>query len=399
MRFIFLFFISVNVYALSFDEAAKSISKHDTILYLDAQSKMLKEDASINGSWGDSVLKLSAKNFPKKTLKDNETPMTGVELGVSQKISLTTKYLNKKRSSLSMSKSVELSRDDQVNKMLTYLWEILILDRKVNEEIELLNENLSWINKNLKVTKKLYANGKTSQQALLEIQIRKSEIESEISNKNFEKSQIKDRLNFLISKDQQADIEKETIPWKLLSNLNIDKINLKHLALKEKVKASEYNLTASKLNYVPDLTFSVGYTKRSNIDGRGDFVGAQIQIPLPTSSVKYSTHSKAIQQKYMSLKELTLYEKEKLRDTSILQKEIRKLKEELKILKDKTISFARNSRAITAKSYGIGNANYIELLQSEFKLQNILKHKIMLEAQRDIKAVSLIYILGGKLHE
>tara|TARA_Y100000741_G_scaffold117884_1_gene88469 strand:+ start:86 stop:301 length:216 start_codon:yes stop_codon:yes gene_type:complete len=71
----------------------------------------------------------------------------------------------------------------------------------------------------------------------------------------------------------------------------------------------------------------------------------------------------------------------------------------LSILKEKTIKFARNSREITAKSYGLGNSTYVELLQSELKLQKILMNKVMLEAKRDIKRATLKYVKGEPLNE
>ena len=58
-----------------------------------------------------------------------------------------------------------------------------------------------------------------------------------------------------------------------------------------------------------------------------------------------------------------------------------------------------NSRTITSKSYGLGDSSYIELLQSEIKLQNILLRKINLIAHRDMKKVSYRYIRGEKLNE
>ena len=83
----------------------------------------------------------------------------------------------------------------------------------------------------------------------------------------------------------------------------------------------------------------------------------------------------------------------------MLEKEIKKLLGELNILKERTIKFARNSREITSKSYGLGNSTYVELLQSELKLQKILMHKVMLEAKRDIKRATLKYVKGEPLNE
>ena len=60
----------------------------------------------------------------------------------------------------------------------------------------------------------------------------------------------------------------------------------------------------------------------------------------------------------MAVKNYENYKRQKNRDISVISKEIEKLLGELSILKEKTIKFARNSREITAKSYGLGNSTY-----------------------------------------
>jgi cobalt-zinc-cadmium efflux system outer membrane protein len=230
----------------------------------------------------------------------------------------------------------------------------------------------------------------------LDIQIRKSEIESEQSNRIFELSSIDDKLIYLIG---SSSIDTKSIPWNKLGKSSETIVDNKELSFKQKLRAKDLSLTAAKLNYVPDLTVSLGITKRSNIDGNGDFVGVSISFPLPFSRVKYSTHGKAVEEKYMAVKNYENYKKEKVRDISVLTKELQKTIIELNILKNKTIKFAQNSRQITSKSYGIGNSTYVELLQSELKLQKILMHKVMLEAKRDIKKATLKYVKGESLNE
>ncbi len=395
--FVVLFFISsMEAKAITFEKAIKALQSHESVDSVRFKSKALSEEAELKGSWGDPKFKIAAKNFPKDSLKDDQTPMTGIEFGVSQKIALTTKYGNIEDAFKSLSNAYQFEADDKKEALTKALWEILIIKRKVSEELEILKENNTWISKILKVSKRLYSTGKTSQQALLDIQIRKSEIESELNNKKYELSQIDDRLKYLIG---TSDVEEASIPWKSLKT-NSDKLkDNKELSLKEKLKAKDLALTASKQNYVPDLTVSLGYTKRSNIDGNGDFVGAAISFPLPFSGEKYSKHGQAVQEKYMAVKNFENYKRQKNRDISVLSKEIDKLLGELSILKEKTIKFARNSREITAKSYGLGNSTYVELLQSELKLQKILMHKVMLEAKRDIKRATLKYVKGESLNE
>ena len=387
---------SIDAHAITFNEAVKALQAHESIKAVDFKSRALSEEAELKGSWGDPKFKIAAKNFPKDTLEKDQTPMTGIEFGISQKIALTTKYGNIEDAFKSLANAYQFQANDKKEALAKGLWEILIIKRKVSEELSILNENNTWISKILKVSKRLYSTGKTSQQALLDIQIRKSEIESEINNKKYDLSQIDDRLQYLIG---SSNIDTTSIPWSTLKSVSKKITDNKELGLKERLKAKELSLSASKLNYVPDLTVSLGYTKRSNIDGNGDFVGAAISFPLPFSGEKYSKHGKAVQEKYMAVKNYENYKRQKIRDISVLEKEIKKLLGELNILKERTIKFARNSREITSKSYGLGNSTYVELLQSELKLQKILMHKVMLEAKRDIKRATLKYVKGEPLNE
>lgn len=393
---VLLFISSIEAKAITFERAIKVLQSHESVDSLRFKSKALSEEAELKGSWGDPKFKIAAKNFPKSSLKDDQTPMTGIEFGISQKFALTTKYENIEDALRSLSNAYQFEANDKKEALTKAFWEILIIKRKVSEELEILNENNTWISKILKISKRLYSTGKTSQQALLDIQIRKSEIESELNNKKYELSQIDDRLNYLIG---TSEIEIGSIPWKSLK-FNSEKLkDNKELSLKEKLKAKDLALTALKQSYIPDLTLSVGYTKRSDIDGNGDFVGVTISFPLPFSGEKYSKHAQAVQEKYIVVKNYENYKRQKIRDISVLSKEIDKLLGELSILKEKIIKFARNSREIIAKSYSLGNSTYVELLQSELKLQKILMHKVMLEAKRDIKRATLKYVKGEPLNE
>ena len=389
-------FTSVGSYGISFSDGLLKLKTHDSVEALVGQSKALSEDAESRGSWGDPTFKIAAMNYPADNLVNDQSAMTGVEFGLSQKISLTTKYGHLKDSLKSLSKAYSYEAHDKQQSLTKAFWEVIIIKKKNNDELEILKENLRWITKILSVSKKLYGNGRVSQQAILDIEIRKSEIESDISNKEYEISQIKDELTYFIG---TGEIEDHSIPWEVLKIKSLHIIDNRSLGFKEKLRAKQFSQKATKLNYIPDVTVSLAVTKRSNLDGHGDFVGASLSFPLPFSDDKYSQHAKAVHETYMAVKSFEEYKKRKKRDMIILEKELRKLTAELKILKDKTIKFARNSRSITSKSYALGNSSYIEVLQSELKLQQMLMRKVVLYAKRDIKRVALKYITGEPLYE
>ncbi len=393
-----MIFFSLNTSAISFKEVVDSFGSHEGVEFITRKAYSIKKDSQAKGSWGDPIFKVAAKNYPKNSLKNDVSPMTGIEFGVSQKISLTTKYGNIKKHLSSISKSIHLKAKDKKEILTKSLWEVVITRKKVQEEVSILKENLNWIIKILKVSKRLYANGKNSQQAVLDIQIRRSEIESSLSNKHYEILQLDDKLLYLI-RNKKTRLNYNTIPWGILTSKKSQKKDYRELSLKEIVRAKKFNLTASRLNYIPDLTVGLAYTKRSNINNEGDFVSAVISFPLPFSGKKYGLYGKAAEEKYSATKEFKHYRRRKKRNSSILFKEIKKLQGEILIITNKTIKYAHNSRTITSKSYGLGNSTYVELLQSELNLQKFLLKKSMLVAKRDIKKITLKYILGEALYE
>jgi len=384
-----------STYAFTFDEAIKQIKEHDHLKSIEFESKSLESKSEKIGSWGDPMLKLAAKNFPKDSLKDNETPMTGIEFGLSQKMALTNKYGKLENAVKEESKSLLYKKEDQAQAMIKSFWDILIAIKRLKNEISIFDENLSWLDKTIKVSERLYANGKISQQALLDIKIRQAQMQSSLDNKKFELQTQNSNLSYLFGKKTPFDLK--SVPWKIIDKKEATKVDLKELSLKAKLNASEYNLSASNLNYVPDITFSVGYTKRSNIDDRGDFVSASISFPIPTSSIKYANKDMAINQKYSASHKLNDYKRYKEKNIDHLKIDIEKIKNELKILDSRTIKFAESSRKITLKSYSLGEATYVELLQSEIKFQDILMKQVELRSQLLAKKIDLKYIVGEKL--
>lgn len=392
-----LLLVSSQAFGYSFSEAVKRIDTHEAVESLNQMAGALTEKGSVNGSWGDPMVKLAAKNFPKDSLKDDETPMTGIEVGLSQKVALTTKYGNTKDAFESLGQAKRHEAGDKKRILVVSFWKIVIEQKRLGEEIQIFRENLDWVTKILKVSKKLYSNGKISQQALLDIQIRKSEIEAGLSNKEFELKESQSRLAYLL--DLEGELDLKTVPWSLVEGRSADKLDLKELSLESKLKASTHMVTAAKQSFVPDMTFSVGYTKRSNIDNRGDFVSAAVVFPLPVSGKKYAGHSKAVHERAAAESGLRNYRRMKNSRERALQHSISRIENELNILNEKTIKFAENSRKVTSKSYGYGRSSYVELLQSELKLQSLLLKRSRLGANLVIKKLEKKYLVGERLYE
>ncbi|MEX0799379.1 MAG: TolC family protein [Bacteriovoracaceae bacterium] len=394
-------FLSVGaVHSYTFDQAAKKIKKHPKIEMLMSQVKALEEEGAAKSSWGDPKFGITARNFPKETLTDDQSPMTGVEYSLSQTIPLSSKYGNIERSYKNLVKSGLYDVVHQKREMLSLLWGFAIKKRQFTEDLRIIQENHNWLGDMLKVTKRLYANGKVSQQAVLELQIRNSELEAQISNKRHILSHLEESLNYLAG-DLPKTLQLKSVPWKKLE-IELGKesdSNEVELALKEKIKASELSLKAQKLSYVPDVTLSVGYLKRDKDLEHGDFVSAGLSFSLPLSGQKYAQSDGAFARKLKAQNELKDYHLKRKSQLKSLEHEIFKMEDELKIINEKSLTFAESSREITSKSYGLGSASYIELTQAEIKLQNLKLRKSALEGRLASKKVEYLLLRGDKLHE
>ncbi|MBT6324844.1 MAG: TolC family protein [Bdellovibrionales bacterium] len=396
--FILLILISCDVFAFTFKDSIKKLDNHNKVLEITNRAKASLEEGREKGSWGDPKLKILAKNFPIKNLKYDQSGMTGVEIWVSQNIPLSSKYKKREEIYRSSSNAYILDSQDMKNFLAKELWMYLIINREIKEKKQILKENLKWIIENIQVSRKLYSNGKISQQAILELEIRKSELEVRISNKRFELDQVSENVFYLLGYKIDA-IDQSTIPWNILNKENLNIKDHRELALQKRITVQDLKIKESKLGLIPDLSLSISATKRAANDGAGDFVGAGVSFSLPLSSQKYGRIHKNIYQKYSLSKKFEEYKRKKTKERLNFESDLLKLKQELNIVETKSLVFAKSSMNITSKSYGLGRSTYVELLQSELTLQKLLLRQSSLKSRIDLKKIDLRYLLGGKMYE
>ncbi|MBD66223.1 MAG: hypothetical protein CME62_13515 [Halobacteriovoraceae bacterium] len=185
---IFLYFIILTITSFawaetSFDKAIDSLNEHELIKVDSLAVTAIENDATAAGSWGDPRLSVAAVNYPQDSLAHDESMMTGVQLGIMQTISLSGKYDKLNDSVLEKSLAAKSDQLQTRRNLLKKLWELAIVQEKLRSEKAILNENYKWLDTNLKVSKKLYTNGKIPQQAVLDIKLEKVNWRSKLQKK------------------------------------------------------------------------------------------------------------------------------------------------------------------------------------------------------------------------
>ncbi len=398
--YIILLLLFVNEsYGESFNELLIRLNKHELVDSELNHAKSIMEKARKSGSWGDPKLSIAAMNFPRESLSQDESMMTGIQFTLSQKLSLSGKYGTLEKAGIENSKSMIAESNELKRKIARMIWASGIKKEKLLASQKILKENLSWIKSNLKITKKLYSTGKVPQQAVLDMQIRQSELKTKIREKQFEIKALEHELSAVLGSSKLLTLETKTIPWNHLDlwKNSKDLKDYSKIALEHKLRSSDLALSASNRNLFPDVTFGVSYTKRNDIDGLGDFVGASITIPIPTSSSRYSDKKEAIYKKVTVQKKYRNYLESKESNLSKIKVDIENITKQLEILREETLQFAKSSRTITAKSYSRGGADYVELLRAELQYQKQLLKEVDLVASLKNYKLSYLFFKGDHL--
>lgn len=390
---------SGNTWSASFEELVGKLDKHNLLQARLNKVRAIQEQAKASGSWGDPMLKVAAMNYPKRSLSRNKSMMTGIQLGISQKIGISGKYGKLEESQQESSKSYFAGTLQLKREFVKTLWSLAIDKELLIGQKQVLKDNLTWVEDNLKVTNRLYSTGKVPQQAVLDIQIRKSELHAQIDKIGYALSALKYRLTSLLDSTEVLDVDLKTIPWDYLKDWKKagEKFDYKDQQLSHRLQASELNVSAQRRNVIPDITVGVTYTKRNRLDGLGDFVGANISFPLPTSDSRYAVKSAALYQKLEAQSSYRNYRENKPHLLKKIEFQIKDISNQLDIIKRDTLRFAKSSRDVTAKSYSRGGADYVELLRAEIQYQNQLLKKIKLISQLKTKQVDYLFTKGDDL--
>ena len=396
---VFLVLISFGIKAKDFKELILEIQNNEFLQAQFEQANAFKAKAQADGSFGDPKLSIAAINLPQSSLSHNESMMTGYQFTLSQNLSLSGKYGKLEEAVNSQAKSVKASAKQLKREYEALLWNYMIKFEELESEKKIILDNLDWVSNYLKISKRLYSTGKVPQQAVLDIQIRLSEQKSLLEQNKYNEKALRARLSTLLSYEKNLDVHLNTVPWRHLdswNNLKSDS-DYKLEALKEKLKASELKVSAMSRNYIPDITIGLSYTKRNQIDGLGDFVGASITIPLPSSDKRYAAKNETVASKRKSEFEYKHYLKTKPNSLREYKFEIENYISQLNILENESIKFAKSSRDVIAKSYSRGAADYLELLRAELQYQKQLLKKIILNSQLKTKKVQYLLVKGSEL--
>jgi hypothetical protein len=245
--------LAIKANAQTFDELVKSIDNHSKIESLKNKKQAILKEGKAKSRWAEPQLKLDAMNLPSDNPKLGQSPMSSVGATLSRKIPLTSKYSNILKSYNSLADTQKYELDILKRKIILEVWNHAITKEKIIKSIKIYQENMGWVDGMIKVSGKLYSTGKVSQQAILDLKIRKSQINSSIKTNQILLKKIDRNLSKLLDQpDQDISLHLDSIPWGKLKISSVEeKETPQELLFTSLVKASSYRKKADKQNRLP----------------------------------------------------------------------------------------------------------------------------------------------------
>lgn len=388
---------------ISFSELVAKLEGHSGIKSLKDSANAKEKMAPYSSSLSNPNFRIDALNIPIDDFGLGNTPMSGIRFSLSQKFPLTGRLSLMESSMKEEARTVDAMARSKQRSLEMSLWKVLIKIYDAGIHQSILNENISWLDRMLDVTKKKYETGGATQESLLDLEVRKSSIKSEVSAKTKEISGFFRELALVIDEPaSDYSIDLQSVPFDWL-NTAFQVSQSKPLPEEEQVihseKSIEYELRSSKREWVPDLTVGINYRYRKPAlsDEGDDFIGGFISLPIPLFK-RPGVKSAALLAESESLRSARKDIRNRQEgNIQMLKEKVAELKAEHSVLKDETIQLAVAQRDVTAKNYSVGVADYVSLLKSQLQLQDLKIRELKLSTEIKKRAVDLLYEQGHNL--
>lgn len=330
------------------------------------------------GSLDDPMLEVQAMNFPVDSFSRRESEMTGVQVGLSQRIPFPGKRAKLReaaRYSALAAKDLFEQRKWQIILRLKGVFYGLFLD---HQKQALLEDQKTIIRQLIATSRSAYALGKVPQAAVLNLQVEEAnlieellKVSSDIEAKGNELSHLVGHSgHHRLGRPEEIKLTELDPKWdekKLISFVVENSPRLK--ALEHRLQAEEAELAYAKKGYLPDFEVMAGYTFREPTvtGGAGeDFVsvGVGISVPIWGASKQSNLIDAAVagktktQAEYQDMKLMLEHE------VRVAIAELQEAEKRVDLFKGGLLHLTQQAVASSQSAYLTGKVGYSDLLEA-----------------------------------
>ena len=271
---------------------------------------------------------------------------------------------------------------------------------QAHEAIQIIEQGLTLLNENKRITESLIRNGVGIPSALIRIESEIATVQAQLQKAKADQANAAHYFNFLLQRNPEAPIEADSIPTvpELPAQLTADaREELKQIESGNQIQSLALRLE-EKYN-APRLGLQVDAGSQAYAPDWGGYVLGAVQLEIP---IWNNTQTRTKRQEWETSIAATGAKLEWTKEVieTQLQNEIRSLEADLVIYNSYASVLKSNQRLYseTLKRYKEGLANYIELLDARTQVtnaeleQNIAKYQAWLR-QVNIERISATAVL------
>jgi outer membrane protein TolC len=265
----------------------KALQSNPDIRASESMITRYKFQSNAAGALPDPSVSLGLINLPKNSLSFGETPMSGINIGVTQKLPWPGKLSNRKKLAANNYQIAQSQTDYIKTAVIKSTTDSYITYSYWSLSIPPIQEFLELLEKTKSITEVRYENGENSIQDILNI----STLQSRLKVRLLEAKQNRDiALVWLRNVTYDSSLSENLAPTlgEVNSVKNADVTFHGNPLLKQSelsVEKSKINKSLEKSSYYPDITLGIDYRIREQVPGdpvRGqDFLSFKVGFTLP----------------------------------------------------------------------------------------------------------------------
>lgn len=359
------------------------------------------------GAFDDPRFRYEASNIPIGDFDFDSTPLSGHQLGLSQRFPFPGLLSNREAAAAAGAEAAHFSLDDRrlaVASAIESAWADLGFAQRA---LDITRRNIDLLRQLVRAAEAKYRVGTGLQQDVLRAQVELTALLDEELSREAAIEQASARLAELLDLTTDTRFPRTndlgdaaTVPELAALAANLEAKNARLLALAAAVREAERQVRVAELESYPDFDFGVGYRIRERVAGDtvdgDDFVGASVSVRLPVDRAKWN--ARVAEQRALGRRAEADYRGARAALLGALRSahaELSRADAETALLRTGLVPQALQSLESSRSGYEVGRVDFLGLLDSQVRLQNAELRLVRAQADRR-KAYAALEAAAGE---
>lgn len=354
----------------------------------------------------DPRIGFRASNLPLSDFGLNNTPMTGLDFTISQKIPFPGKLgLRKRAERFEASAAASLYGESQ-NRIRYQVAQTYYQLYRIDREIDIIRKNLSLLHNLTQTAEARYATGQATGPDVFRAQTFASQLENALLSLEQERDSMAIRLNTILDRPSDTPLHfhyrfpLSRVPAEETWSDTVKERPLLK-ALEYEVEAADERIRLAKRDYWPDFDFMFGYRLRGAAPGDpvsgSDFIsgGVTLNIPLWAHWRERRKVEENAARKLAATYQYGAMQNESTYQASEAHQRLKRQYNQIKLYQSRLLPQARATYESSLSSYEtelIGFFSTIEALKDSYEIE---RDYYMLRAEYEISLARLKWIIGA----